>query len=269
MFQSPNIYKGENPIPESIDTMSSHVELPERQKGLSPIERVVDAYVSPEQTFLDIRRNASWWLPFLIGVAISLAFTFAVDKQIGFDKVAEASINRSSQAQERLSGVPEAQREQAIHTIATTTRIISYAYPVVSLLVSLLAAAILMASFNLGLGAKVKYKEYFAVWFYAGLPLVLKFLLAAIAIFAGVSAEQFDIQNPVGTNIAWFLSSDLPQWLRTLLTSADIFTIWTVILLIVGCATVARVKRSSAAVVVIGWWVLIILGSTAVAAFQG
>lgn len=159
MFQSPNIYKGENPIPESIDTMSSHVELPEQQKGLGQIERVVDAYVSPEQTFLDIRRNASWWLPFLIGVAISLAFTFAVDKQIGFDKVAEASINRSSQAQERLSGVPEAQREQAIHTIATTTRIISYAYPVVSLLVSLLAAAILMASFNLGLGAKVKYKE--------------------------------------------------------------------------------------------------------------
>ena len=84
-----------------------------------------------------------------------------------------------------------------------------------------------MVSFNFGLGAQAQYKQYVAVWFYAGLPLLLKYLLAAIAIFAGVSAEQFDIRNPrVGTNIGWYLSSDIPSWVRTLFASFDVFTLW-------------------------------------------
>lgn len=253
---------------ESLDS-AAYEPRPAEQPGLNQLERVIDTYVAPEKTFLDIRRNASWWLPFLLGVCISLLFTFSVDRQIGFDKVAEANINRSASAQERMSSVPEAQREQTMHTIAATTRVFSYAYPIISLIFNLIIAAILMVSFNFGLGAKEHYKQYLAVWFYASLPFAIKYILAAITIFAGASSDNFDIQNPVGTNIGWYLSSDTPLWLRTMLTSVDIFTIWTVVLLIIGCATVARVKRSSAAAVVVGWWVLAIIGFTAMAAMQG
>lgn len=237
--------------------------------GLSQVERVVDAYVAPSKTFTDILRNASWWLPFLLGIVISLVFVYSVDRQIGFDQVAEANINRSAQTQQRMSSLPEAQRAQTMHTIAASTRIISYAYPVVALIIALIAAGMLMVSFNFGLGATATFKQYLAVWFYAGLPYIIKYLIAAIAIFAGASAEQFDMSNPVGTNVGWYLSSDVPMWLRTLFSSVDIFTIWVVVLLVFGCAIVARVKRSSAAVIVVGWWLLIILGSTVVAAVQG
>ncbi len=242
---------------------------PEGQAGLSQVERVVDAYVAPSKTFTDIRRDASWWLPFILGIIVSLVFVYSIDRQIGFDQVAQANINRSASAQQRMGSLPDAQREQGVHMAAVFTKAISYAYSVVTLIVALICAAILMASFNFGLGAKASYKQYLAVWFYAGLPLLIKYVLAAIAIFAGLSAEQFDMRNPVGTNIGWYLSSDTPMWLRTLFSSADIFTIWSVVLLVIGCATIARVKRSSAAFLVVGWWVLIILGSTVVAAFQG
>ena len=236
--------------------------------GLSQVERVVDAYVAPTKTFMDIRRNASWWLPFVLGIIVSLFFVYAIDRQIGFEQVAQANINRSASGQQRMSSLPEAQRQQTMHTIATSTKVISYAYPLVGLIFALIAAAILMASFNFGLGAHASFKQYLAVWFYAGLPFLIKYVIAAIAIFAGASAEQFDMRNPVGTNIGWYLSSDVPVWLRTMFSSVDVFTIWVVVLLVLGCATVARVKRSSAAFVVVGWWLLIILGSTVVAAFQ-
>jgi hypothetical protein len=242
---------------------------PEGQKRLSQVERIVDAYVAPTNTFADIRRDASWWLPFLLGVIVSLLFAYSIDRQIGFEQVAQVNINRNAQAQQRMSSVPEAQREQTLHVIATSTRVVSYAYTVIALIIALIASAILMVSFNFGLGAQASFKQYLAVWFYAGLPLLLKFLLAAIAIFAGASAEQFDIRNPVGTNIGWFLSSDTPLWLRTMFSSVDVFTIWVVVLLILGCSTIARAKRSSAAFIVVGWWVLIIVGSTVAAAFQG
>ncbi len=244
------------------------MQQPAETAGLSQVERVVDTFVAPTKTFTDIRRNASWWLPFLLGIIVSLVFVVSIDRQIGFEEVAQANINRSAQAQERMSSLTDAQRQQSMHVIATSTKVVSYAYPAIALIFALIAAGILTMSFNFGLGAKADYKQYLAIWFYAGLPFLIKFLLAAISIFAGVSAEHFDINNPVGTNVGWYLTSDSPLWVRTLLSSADIFTVWVVLLLILGCTTVARVKRGSAAIVVIGWWVLIVLGGTIMAAIQ-
>ncbi len=251
-----------------MTAVEAAMQQPGESAGLSQMERVVDTFVAPTKTFTDIRRNASWWLPFLLSILISLAFAASVDRKIGFDQVAQSNINRNAQAQQSMSNLPEAQREQSIHTIAAFTRVVSYLFPVLGLIFALVCAGILMLTFNFGLGAKASYKEYLAVWFYAGLPFLIKFLLAAIAIFAGVSAEQFDMNNPVGTNVGWYLTSDVPLWLRTLFSSADIFTLWVVLLLILGCSTVARVKRSSAAIAIIGWWVLIILGGTITAAIQ-
>jgi hypothetical protein len=236
--------------------------------GLSQVERVADVFVAPTKTFLDIRRDASWWLPFLLGILVSVLFVTAVDRGIGFDQVALANVNRSARAQERLSTMTDAQREQVMYKITDSTRIVSYAYPLGTLIFALIVAGILMMSFNFGLSARASYKEYVAVWFYAGMPLLLKFLLAAGVIFAGATPEGFNIRNPIGTNIGWYLPSDTSQWARTLFSSVDVFTIWAAILVIVGCATIARVKRSRAAFIVIGWWVFTIFASTVTAAFQ-
>jgi hypothetical protein len=252
-----------------MTAMEAAMQQPGESAGLSQVERVVDTFVAPTKTFTDILRDASWWLPFLLSILVSLAFVTSIDRQIGFEQVAQTNINRNAQAQQRMSGLTDAQRQQQIHTIANVTRVISYVYPVLGVIFALICAGILMMSFNFGLGAKASYKEYLAVWFYAGLPYLIKFLLAAIAIFAGVSAEQFDINNPVGTNVGWYLTSDVPLWVRTLFSSADIFTLWAIVLLILGCSIVARVKRSSAAIVIISWWVLIILAGTIMAAVQG
>jgi hypothetical protein len=251
-----------------MTAMEAAMQQPGETAGLSQVERVVDTFVAPTKTFTDIRRNASWWLPFLLGILVSMAFVSSIDRKIGFDQVAQSNINRSAQTQQSMSNLPDAQREQTVHKIAGFTRVVSYSYPIIGLIFALICAGILMLTFNFGLGAKASYKEYLAVWFYAGLPFLIKLLLAAISIFFGVSAEQFDINNPVGTNVGWYLTSDAPQWVRTLFSSADIFTVWVVVLLILGCSTIARVKRSSAAIAIIGWWVLIILAGTITAAIQ-
>lgn len=236
--------------------------------GLGQIGRVVNAYVAPAKTFADIRRSASWWLPFLLGVVVAYLFTFAVQREVGFQKVAENSMQSNVQMQEKMSSMTPAQVQQMYATVAKVTRTISYAAPIGTLIFALVASSLLMASFNFGLGANVPYAQYLAVWFYAGLPLLFKWILASITLFTGLGADQFQIENPVGTNIGFYLSPDAPKWLSTLLSSADIFTLWTVILLVIGCATVAKVKRSSAAAIVVGWWMLAILGMTAMAALR-
>ena len=236
--------------------------------GLSQVERVVDAYVEPSKTFTDIRRSSSWWLPFLLAVIVGYIFVFAIQHEIGWQKVAESTVQNNAQMQQRMSTMTPAQVQQIYSRIAVFTKGSLYASPVFVLVFALIGAAILTGSFNFGLGARAKFSQYFAVWLYAGLPLLLKSLLASITLFAGLGADQFQLKNPVGTNIGFFLGG-APGWLSTLFTSVDIFTIWTVILLVLGCSIVAKVKRNQSAIIVVGWWVLIILGSTVIAVVRG
>ena len=51
-------------------------------------------------------------------------------------------------------------------------------------------------------------------------------------------------------------------WLR----SIDVITIWSLVLVGIGTAIVAGVKRSSGYIASFGWWALIVLGSAGLAA---
>jgi hypothetical protein len=42
-----------------------------------------------------------------------------------------------------------------------------------------------------------------------------------------------------------------------LATSLDLFTIWMVVLLTIGCAIIGNIKKGQAAIAVWGWWVLL------------
>jgi beta-lactamase regulating signal transducer with metallopeptidase domain len=124
--------------------------------GLSQMERLLDAYVAPGKTFADIHRSASWWLPFVLSMLASILFTFALQHKIGFQKVAESVINNNPQVQDRISSMTPAQVQQMESNIAISIRITTYAFPVLMLLFALVCAAVLMASFNFGLGAQAR-----------------------------------------------------------------------------------------------------------------
>jgi hypothetical protein len=74
------------------------------------------------------------------------------------------------------------------------------------------------------------------------------------------------MQNPVGTNLAYYMPDAAP-WLRTILSFFDVIGLWVLALLVIGTAIVAKVPRSKAAMVVIGWWLfgLIVMTGIAVA----
>ncbi len=62
---------------------------------------------------------------------------------------------------------------------------------------------------------------------------------------------------------------DTNKSLYVLATSLDAVTIWTLILLSIGVATVAGVKRSSGYFAVFGWWAIVVLFSVGWAAVMG
>ena len=164
--------------------------------------------------------------------------------------------------------MPADQRETALQQQTTGTKWFSYGFWLFLLGWSALVAAVLLATLKFGLSAEVKFKTLFALLIFAGLPGLLKALLAIASLLAGVNADSFTFQNPVATNPGYFVDPTASPVLHSLLTSLDVFTIWTLVLTAMGITCISKVKSGTAYAVVFGWYaVVVLLGVGFTAAF--
>lgn len=233
--------------------------------GLSEVERVVDVFVAPSKTFTDILRNASWWLPFILMLLITVGATFTVEKQVGFARVAENQIHQNPKQEDRFNNLTPEQRAAQLRGMEKGYRFTSYGSFVFILIFVAIGALLYWASFNFGLGAQTTYGQMFAVWMYASLPRLISGLLAIVLLMVGVNTDSYNMQNPVGTNLAYYMPDAAP-WLRTILSFFDVIGLWVLVLLVIGTSIVAKVSRGKAAMVVVGWWLLGLVVMTGVAA---
>ena len=223
--------------------------------GLGQVERVVDTFIAPSKTFADILRSASWWLPFLLMVLSTTALNLVIDRQVGFDRVYANQLAASPRQSEQLDTLEPAQKAQAMARGARFTRIGTFAFPVFVLIILLIYALIVWAAFNFGLGAQTTFPQVFAVTWYAALPNLLLPFIAIAVLYLGNGADAYDIKNPVGTNLAYYLTS-APPALRGALQSFDLLKLWSVVLQIIGMAIIARKTIMQSAIIVGGLWFL-------------
>ena len=227
--------------------------------GLSQTQRVLYTFTAPSKTFMDLLRSTSWWLPFVLGLIVTYGFVFAMQSKLGWEKITESGMKDNPKAMEQMNSLPPDQRAQRMAFTVTITKVITYCIPLIGLLFTAIFALVIWATINFGFGGKSTFGQIFAVWMYGSLPLVLRSILASITLFAGVDPDSFNVQNPVGTNIGYYLGQETPKWLMTFATSLDVFWIWTFVLVGIGTAIVARVKRSSGLIAIFGWWLLLLL----------
>ncbi len=84
-----------------------------------------------------------------------------------------------------------------------------------------------------------------------------------------MAPESFNVKNFAPTNLGAFLDPvETNKALYALATSVDAITIWTLVLLGMGTATVAGVKRGSGYIAVFGWWAIIVLVGVGFAAIR-
>jgi hypothetical protein len=235
---------------------------------LNPAQRVINVFAAPAKTFEDVKRSSGWWVPYLIAAAIGVIYAYALLHKIGLPALVDGVIRQSPALENRIaSATPEVAAQ--IHSSIETQFKFLYIGPVFSLLAGLAAAGILLATANFGAGGRATFKTMMGVWFYGALPLALFYLLVVAAVYGGVAGDNFNIKNPIGTNVGFYLSgADLPKTLMPLLSALDIFAIWTAVVLTIGVSTVAGIKRGAAAAIVFGWWIVFILLQTVGAAFS-
>jgi hypothetical protein len=233
--------------------------------GLNQVERVVDAFVAPSKTFRDILRSASWWLPFVLMVIFSCASNYTVSKQVGFERVYENQLHNAPKQEDQLNQLPPEQREKRVQMGVNITKSITYAVPLFLLAGFAFYALVLWASFNFGLGATTSFGQVMAVCFYAALPYLITNVLTIVMLYFGANPEAFDIKNPVGTNLAYYLPDASPV-VRALANRVDIIQLWTLALTVLGMATIAKKTIAQAAAIVVGFWAVVTLVTAGFAA---
>lgn len=233
-------------------------------RPLSQTERLVDTFTAPSRTFTDILRSASWWVPFLVLVLASYTLTAAIQSKVGWQQLVENEIHANPKLSERLANLPPEQVATQQKAMRYSFSYGFYAGPLINLAALAFMAVILWPTINFGLGGSATYSRVLCVTLYASLPGALSALLAAILLFAGRDPAAFTTQAMIGSNPGYYI--DTPGALKTMLSSLDLFSLWTAVLLSIGLAIVARTKASAGYIAVFGWFVVIVIGKTAFAA---
>jgi hypothetical protein len=223
---------------------------------LSQGARIVNTFIAPSKTFTDLRRSASWWAPWLLIAIFSLLFVYAMGRQIGFDQISRNQIAHSSRA-EQFDKLPPDQQARQMQLSTKITRFFAYGSPVLILFFSLISTVILWATFKIAAGAETTFGQAYAIGMYAGLPGIIGAILGTVSLFAGVDPEGFDVNNPVGTNVAYYLDpASTGKFLRGMASALDVITICTIVLIGIGYASTSKVKRSTAIWIVVGWYLV-------------
>lgn len=237
--------------------------------GLSQMQRLTNTFVAPSKTFADIKRgNKSWWLPFILFTVLTYIFFYAITTKVTWGTVADNMVRMNPKAEERMSQLTPEQKEMQMKGMRYGTEYVFAASPLLfGLGFTAVLSAILLGTINFGFGGKATFGSVFAVCMYAFLPWVIRTILGVIVLYSGMAPESFNLNTPAPTSIGAFLApQDTNLALYTLATWIDFTTIWCFVLLGIGLATVAGVKRSSGYIVAFGWWALALIVSVGYAA---
>jgi hypothetical protein len=231
------------------------------EPALTQAQRVIYTFTAPSKTFNDIKRNTSWWMPFLLLAIAGYILFGAVTAKVGMQQVVDNQMHLDPKTEAKMASASPEQKAMTAKISLYVTEGVFIANPIFLLIGVAILSGGLLATINFGFGGKAKFWAVFSAYLYATLPSIIKTLLGTIVIFAGLDPESFNIKNFAPTNVAAiFLNpATANKALYSLASSLDLVTIWTLVLLSIGVATVAGVKRSSGYIAVFGWWAIFVL----------
>jgi hypothetical protein len=265
-----NFPTSQTPPPPSPYPQSTPPAAEPTGPGLSEAQRLINIFIAPKKTFEDLKRNPSWWVPWLISAVFSLIFGFVAVQKIDMAHMVQQRIEQSPSAQKRMEQLPPQQREQAMALQATITKVTFFMLPIFSLISGLIIAAVLMVVFNFLMGAEVPFQRAMAIVFYAFVPGILATILLTVSILVSSDPNTIDFNtNPMPTNPGFFMDPQGNKFIYGVASGLDIFRVWLVVLLGLGFAAASSNRKPSVSTGLVTMFVIyaiIVLGGAAIRA---
>lgn len=242
---------------------------------ISEAGRFVGMLFSPGETFEDINRKPTWVVPLIIAIVMALAFTWFLNWYFaaGMEEFMRKTIaDRAAQ-----SGRP-APTSRDMEFGLKITRWVGFAIALVGPVVANLVIAGVFALGMMIMQAQTTFKKIFSVVLWSGVAtgaVQIIVIIASVLVRGSDSVGGFNPRNLgslSATNLAAFLPADTSASVKALASSIDVFSIWFLILLIIGLTTISgsrKISRGSMAGLVIGLWIVTVLAKMGWAAIFG
>jgi len=234
---------------------------------LNFVQRLVGAFISPQETFEDINRKGSWLGIFLIIAVLATTMSYLpqrlMDHETYMRKALEMNPMTRKLPEDQIQKIVE-QPQSAFQKYSTIILA-----PVGLLVVyAICAAALLLIFVLMGGGLNFKKSMTFTLWGMAP-PGLVGSLLAILFMFTkDPDSLEVDPSANVVSNLGHLVSAKENGVLHSLLTSIDLFTAWTIFLLSIGfsIASGGKLSKGKAAVGVLVAWGIYVLGKVGFAA---
>ena len=230
---------------------------PEAEVGA--IARIPGALFFPTKTFASIARRPTWLAPLILWTIFSIVITAVILPRVDYEKVIRASFERRGQTvpEERLQSIVESQKKIAPKLYGAIA-VVTPAF------ISLLVALVFWGAFK-AFGWDATFKQAFGATTHSFLPGILASVLLLPLILRQETVDPQNLGELLRSNLGFLVDSS-SKVLHSLLQSIDLFSFWSLALLVIGFSAAARVSRSSAAGVILTIWFLFVLGKAGLAA---
>lgn len=217
--------------------------------------RLIGVLVSPVKTFEAIAQKPTWVVALLVLIVVQLGLGAVAAPRFDMEQEIRQNMERRGQevSDEQLDEILE--RADSFRWIGVAFQAV--AAPAVYFLLGLVFWLLLRFVGD----SDFTYPASMAALTHGYMPWVVATLLSLPLLFARNSLTPTELRSGLlASNLGVLVPEDASPVLKSLLASVDVFSLWTVALLVIGYAAVARTKRSTVAWVVVGLWALYVLG---------
>lgn len=223
--------------------------------------RVIGVLISPEKTFRSIAERPTWVVPLLLLILISTFVGYEVGQRVDFEQ------QMRKEMAERGEKFSEEDFQRSVDFMEKFGKFLFLAPAIFSPLVYLLISAVFLVAFRL-VGSEITFGRSFSVFLYAMVPWLIHGLLSLPLLLSQETLDPEALQQGgiLMSNLAALAPEGSGKVFLALLASIDLFTIWALVLLIIGYRVVARVSTATAAGFVLGLWLLYLAGKLGITA---
>jgi len=216
--------------------------------------RLAGVLVAPVKTFRSIGERPTWWAALAVLMLSSLGVGLIAAPRIDYEDIIRQQIAKSGR------DVPQEQLDRQIEFVKKARTPLVAVQVVATPLVIALLTLIPWVAFKL-LGSEIDYGRSFSVTLHAAMPQVLAALLSIPVILNRPSLGYEDVRSGsfLKSNLAALLATpDTKASVYALLSSLDVFSLWTWGLLFLGYREVAKVSTAKAATTIALLWLLFV-----------
>jgi hypothetical protein len=241
--------------------MATPAITPEPAPQVSSIGRIFGVIFSPKPTFESIAQRPTWILPLLLISILSIATVFIFGQRVGWRGFMIRQDQQNSRLQKQMDQMTPEKRDKMLDQQTKIAPIFGYVGAVLGIFVAaVVVAAVLMLAFNMMVGGGIRFMTSLGIVAHSWVTALIGGLLGILVLFLK-DPSTIDIQHLVATNAGAFLSDDAPKWQESLLSSFDLFTFWSMILMSIGYSATnpKKISFGKALGTIVGVWLFYVI----------